>query len=55
MGLIPPPTQETYAAILSDSGIDEESLKTAAKELKLWLEDQPHLPHEFGKLYFVII
>ena len=54
MDLIPPATRETYTVILSASETDEKSLQTAVKELKLWLENQPHLPHEFGEFYTII-
>lgn len=48
--LIEPPTAEQLAAIRASAGITEEEIKDAVKEIKKWLEEQPHLPNEYEEV-----
>jgi hypothetical protein len=47
--LIEPPTAEQLAVIRASTGLTEEQIKDAVKEIKKWLEEQPHLPNDHGK------
>jgi hypothetical protein len=47
--LIEPPTADQLAAIRASTGFSEEQIKDAVKEIKKWLEEQPHLPNDHGK------
>jgi 3-polyprenyl-4-hydroxybenzoate decarboxylase len=47
--LIEPATAEQLAAIRVSTGITEEQIKDGVKEIKKWLEEQPHLPNDHGK------
>ena len=44
-----PVSKEALEGILAKIGLNEETLKEAAKLMKEWLKQQPHLPSEFGK------
>jgi hypothetical protein len=46
---LPPLDEETKDAFLAKIGLNRDKLKEAVRVLKEWLNQQPHLPSEFGK------
>jgi len=48
---LPPPSNEVVEYVRASTGVNEQRIKEAVKILKNWLKLQPHLPHDYGKLY----
>jgi GrpB-like predicted nucleotidyltransferase (UPF0157 family) len=48
---LPPPSNEVVEFVRASTGVNENRIKEAVKILKDWLKLQPHLPHDYGKLY----
>ncbi|PSN57145.1 hypothetical protein C0J52_01305 [Blattella germanica] len=49
MLLLQTPTPEVQAGILAAANTNEELLRNAGRALKLWLNEQPHLPDDFDE------
>jgi hypothetical protein len=52
---LPPPSNEVVEYVRTATGVNEHRIKEAIKLLKNWLKLQPHLPHDYGKLYQTLI
>jgi len=52
---LPPPSNEVVEYVRASTGVNEHRIKEAVKILKDWLKLQPHLPHDYGKLYQTLI
>jgi hypothetical protein len=48
--LIKPPSTETLERVRGEFGLNEERVREAVEHLKDWIQLQPHLPKEIGKL-----
>jgi hypothetical protein len=47
--VLPPPTKEAMERVRAEFGLDNEGVKQATQALRVWLQQQPHLPHDCGK------
>jgi hypothetical protein len=52
---LPPPSNEVVEYVRTATGVNEHRIKEAIKILKEWLKLQPHLPHDYGKLFQMLI
>ena len=52
---LPPPSNEVVEYVRVSTGVNEHRIKEAVNILKNWLKLQPHLPHDYGKLYQTLI
>jgi hypothetical protein len=41
--------KETIHQIRAKIGLDEKKIRRAVEAIKDWLQQQPHLPHQYGK------
>jgi hypothetical protein len=48
--LIKPPSKEILERVRGEFGLNEERVREAVEHLKDWIQLQPHLPKEIGKL-----
>jgi hypothetical protein len=48
--VIRPPSKETVERVRDEFGLDEERVSEAVEHLKDWIQLQPHLPKEIGKV-----
>jgi hypothetical protein len=48
--LMRPPSKETVERVRGEFGLNEGRVREAVEHLKDWLQLQPHLPKEIGKL-----
>jgi hypothetical protein len=49
--LIKPPSKETVERVRGEFGLKEERVTGTVEHLKDWMQLQPHLPKEIGKLH----
>jgi hypothetical protein len=42
-------SKETKDEVRKKANMDEQRIKEGVKALKVWLNLQPHLPHDYGK------
>jgi hypothetical protein len=49
--LIKPPSKEVVERVRGEFGLNEERVLEAVEHLKDWIQLQPHLPKEIGKLH----
>jgi hypothetical protein len=42
-------SNETIAAVRAKAGLDEKKIRRAIDAIIDWLQQQPHLPHQYGK------
>jgi hypothetical protein len=47
--VLPPPSKEVMNGVRIALGLDEAGMRQAVQLMKEWLNQQPHLPQEFGK------
>jgi hypothetical protein len=46
---------EIIGAVRAKAGLDEKKIRRAVDAIKDWLQQQPHLPHQYGKHIFSYI
>jgi hypothetical protein len=42
-------SNEIIDAVRKKAGLDEKKIRRAVDVIKDWLQQQPHLPHQYGK------
>jgi hypothetical protein len=42
-------SNEIIDAVRAKAGLDEKKIRRAVDAIKDWLQQQPHLPHQYGK------